>query len=187
MSANLPPTGIDAARWQRESKPHRRRPRVLVAGVGSYHGDDQVGWLASQALADCIDSDAASIRTASSPLELADWLAEEFDRLIVIDACRGLGAPGKLRRIAWPSDALLQTHWLGSHDLPLPAVLELSAVLNRLPPDVVIWAVEAARKQPCEGLSPEVSASLPLLIQQVAADVLSGWSHDPATTSQPPG
>jgi len=66
----------------------RVSPRILVAGIGSDHGDDQVGWRVAQAVAAyCADPEALTARQARVPLDLLDWL-QEFDIVHLCDAAR---------------------------------------------------------------------------------------------------
>lgn len=79
---------------------------TLVVGVGSPHGDDQLGWLAADALeaallalraaapnapntpldARPLDASGWRVRRAATPSDLLDWLPGP-QRLILIDAC----------------------------------------------------------------------------------------------------
>ena len=94
--------------------------RTLVAGIGSPHGDDQAGWLVADRLTRELHRDDVAVRKATSPTELLNWL-DGTERLIVCDACCGLGNAGDVRRWPWPHDELFNAAWSGTHDLPLPA------------------------------------------------------------------
>ncbi|MGI9427921.1 MAG: hypothetical protein ACR2NM_04645, partial [Bythopirellula sp.] len=99
--------------------------RTLIVGIGSPHGDDQAGWLVAERLATDLDHDNIAVRKATSPVQLLDWL-DSIDRLVVCDACRGLGDVGELRRWLWPSPELADGSWSGTHDFSLIAVLQLA-------------------------------------------------------------
>jgi hydrogenase maturation protease len=135
-------------------------PRTLLVGIGSPHGDDQLGWLVVDRVAACVKHDHLEIRRAASPTDLLDWL-QDVERLVICDACRGLGRVGEVRRWNWPTSELPALAWSGTHDLSLPAVLMLAQRLGRLPEQVVVWAIEAAASSATETPSAAQSAAVP--------------------------
>lgn len=75
--------------------------RILIAGLGSPHGDDQAGWLIAENLASqCQENSDTMIRRASIPLDLLDWL-EGVDVLHICDACEATESEVKLHRITY--------------------------------------------------------------------------------------
>ncbi|MEX0818027.1 MAG: hydrogenase maturation protease [Pirellulaceae bacterium] len=145
---------------------------TLIVGVGSPHGDDQAGWLVAEQLAETLDQDDVEVRKATAPAQLLDWL-DGTDRLIVCDACHGLGRIGQVRRWTWPDRELADAVWAGTHDLALPAVLQLVDRLGRLPQSMVVWSVEGAASNTPATISSEVAAALPRLIADIANEVRS--------------
>ena len=143
---------------------------TLLVGIGSPHGDDQVGWRIAEQLAIAFDEDNLAVRRAKSPSQLLDWL-DAVERLFICDACRGLGRAGQISRWTWPARELQQASWSGTHDMSLPAVLQLAERLGRLPPAVVVWSVEGASDEALGAMSPEVAAALPSLTDQIANEV----------------
>lgn len=155
--------------------------RILFAGIGSPHGDDRAGWEVADELLRAVDrSPNVTVRKAAVPLDLLDWL-EAVDCLHVCDAALRPESCGQLRRFAGsvssdgravsqhaiPAIAKLRSQ--GSHDFGLPAVLELAARLKRLPPEVVVWAVDGARFEPGDPLSPALAEAIP----SVAASIIT--------------
>ncbi|MCA9010782.1 MAG: hypothetical protein KDB01_13620 [Planctomycetaceae bacterium] len=131
--------------------------KILIAGIGSAHGDDQAGWLVAEHLAarirDCGD---IKIRKAMIPLDLLDWL-DGVDILHVCDACEMTPCPEKLHRFTWVAAQWMKSDQCreadihvrlrspgsgGSHDFGLIEVLRLAAETRQLPQQVIIWAVE---------------------------------------------
>ena len=75
--------------------------RILIAGLGSPHGDDQAGWLVVEQLAtECPDNPDIMVRRASIPLDLLDWM-EGVDVLHICDACEATETPAKLHRFTY--------------------------------------------------------------------------------------
>lgn len=143
---------------------------TLIVGVGSPHGDDQAGWLVVQRLAEAGLGEKVSVEQARYPAELFNWL-DGFERLFVCDACQGLSYLGEVRRWNWPNAEIAQTVWSGTHNLALPAVLELAQRTKRLPPEVVLWAIEGRPSRPLDEVSPEVLAAVPSVAQEMASAV----------------
>jgi hydrogenase maturation protease len=143
--------------------------RIRVLAVGSPHGDDQVGWEIVARLHQRIPS-GVEARTLSEPLELLDHL-DGCDRLIVLDACRSGGKPGTTCRFRWPDERLDWQAGGSSHGLGVAAALSLAVSLGRTIPEVVLFGIEGRNWAPGEGLGPEVSEALPLLVEEVLAEL----------------
>lgn len=135
---------------------------TLIVGIGSDHGDDQLGWLVAQALAQR-QLPECEVRLAGTPSKLLNWLDGQ-ERVICCDACRGAGPVGTIHRWQWPEDRLTHLDWSGTHDMNLPAVLSLCAELNWLPDSVVVWGVEIS--------PPQVAGDMSTVVLQAIADVV---------------
>jgi len=161
------------------------RGETLIVGIGSPQGDDSAGWLVADELVGCVEREGVRVRKAKSPADLLDWL-EGVERLIVCDACRGLGRPGRIRCWIWPTTELADLHFSGTHDLSLLAVLALARQLGRLPARVVIWAVESANRGAAEPMSDEVQAAAPELVERIRQEVQheSSFQADPCTNDR---
>lgn len=140
---------------------------TLVVGIGSPRGDDQAGWLIADRLAADCELANVVVKRAASPVHLLDWL-DRVERLVICDACHGLGRVGEVAHWQWPDGEFLNMAWSGTHDLSLPTVLQLAERLGRLPPSVVVWAIEAATDVSTTTISAAVEAALPDWIEAVA-------------------
>lgn len=154
---------------------------ILVVGIGSAHGDDQVGWR----IADGLRTEAdVAVRTASVPMKLLDWL-DEVSELHVIDACEADGAPGDLLRIEWPGDfpSGNSPQCRGSHDFDVAAVLKLAERLGRLPEDVTVWAIVGRHFDQGQPLSSAVAAKLPGCVDLIRKELTNARTFaGPVTT-----
>lgn len=152
---------------------------ILFVGVGSPHGDDRAGWLVADALA----ADAppgVSIRKASVPMNLLDWL-DGIAFLAVCDACRGGGPAGMVQRFDWTGSAeprntpvipaLARLRTSGSHAFGLSTVLELAQRLGRLPRRVVVWGIEGQTFEPGDDLSPQVQCGVPAMATAIRGEL----------------
>ncbi len=153
---------------------------TVIVGVGSHHGDDQAGWRVANSLKQACIGSAVRVQHASSPIELLDWI-DDADKLVVCDACRGLGPAGRLRRFDWPDQQLSAAQWSGTHDFSLVASLRLAEQLGRLPQQVVIWAIEASTDRVSEQLSDAVEAGVQQLAQRLAGEFAEATSSRAAT------
>ncbi len=130
-----------------------------VIGVGSPHGDDQIGWL----IADDLETRGVSelvVHKVSSPLEILDWI-DGVEWLGICDACRGEGPAGSWHCWTWPNDRIIQQEFAGTHDIGLTAALELAVRLGRLPATVMIWGVEVGTCQPGDVVSLPAKEAVP--------------------------
>lgn len=151
---------------------------ILFVGIGSPHGDDQIGWSIADALAATALAGVA-IRKASVPADLIDWL-EGVDLLGVCDACHSGSPAGTVQRLEWQRSrdsarssiltSSAQTRASGSHGLGLSAVLDLARQLGRLPDRVIVWGIEGEVFQPVEELSPRVRCLLPAITAAIRSE-----------------
>ena len=151
---------------------------LLSVGIGSELGDDRAGRLVAERLAPAIPE--CPVRSLRHPATLLDLL-EGVERLHVIDACRGLGACGTIRRSDWPAAELATVRFGGTHDLDLVSVLRLAERLQLLPRQTTIWCIEAGEAAVKEGFaepSIEVMAAVERVVQSIAREVdLAGEPH----------
>lgn len=124
---------------------------TLIVGVGSAHGDDRIGWIVCDRLAGELKTAGSEndieVVKLKSPIELMNWLPEERSakaprRLIICDACSGLGGVGEVAHWQWPSTVFGDLHWSGTHDFSVLQTLTLADTLGRLPQSVDIWGIE---------------------------------------------
>ncbi len=137
------------------------RHGIRVVGVGSPHGDDRVGWRLVEDLAESAGPGVEAVAVAQ-PLGLLDHL-DGCSALIVVDACRAGRAPGSVVVLTWPEDRPEFEGSGSTHGLDLAMALEMAVVLGRLPPSVLLFAVEAGACGPVADLSPDLESSLPEL------------------------
>jgi len=144
--------------------PQDRRDRagaVRVLAVGSPHGDDRVGWEIVERLQQEVPP-GVEVALLPEPVALLEQL-EGCACLVLVDACRGGGAPGTVIRLTWPDRRLAGGAGPSTHGLGVGTTLDLAEALGRLPPRVVLIGVEAGECTPGAALSPPVRAALPEL------------------------
>jgi hydrogenase maturation protease len=144
-------------------------PSILVVGVGSPHGDDQLGWLVAKELADR-RLNHCQVRIAATPLHLLDWI-EECNLLYIVDACHGGGPAGRTYRWSWPCPEIQLGRWSGTHDFNLSGALALAEQLGRLPQQVVVWAVEGRNSQLDDSLSKDAEQWIKSVANQIQGEI----------------
>lgn len=142
---------------------------ALVVGVGNPdRGDDGVGAavveeLRRRSLA------GADVVVAASPTRLLDaW--EGYQRVVVVDAVRTGRAAGSVTVEHVRDGALpVRSGAAGTHGFGVAEAIELARALDRLPPAMVLVAVEADGFAPGAALSPPVASAV-----AAAADAVAG-------------
>jgi hydrogenase maturation protease len=142
---------------------------VVVAGVGSPHGDDQAGWRVITLLARRSDISACLVKI-SEGTQLIEELAG-CRRLIVVDACRGGLAVGTITRLEWPDPRVRQYHNHSTHGVGLCNALELAERLGRLPPSVKVFGIEIGSYRPLDEISAEVAQGVAELAEIISAEL----------------
>ena len=150
---------------------------ALVIGLGTSFGDDRAGWEVVVRLQDVLPVGPRAA-AASDPLVVLDTLPGD-ELLIVVDACRGAGPEGSVHRFEWPDPRLTAECGVSSHGVRLTAALELAGRLGRLPPRVVVFAVEGSSAEPGAGLSPAVAVVLPEVVDRVLAELAAAPGEPP--------
>lgn len=146
--------------------------KTLVFGLGSAHGDDQLGWLVVDGLARAISHADIELRHGTSPSDLFDAL-DGVDRLFVCDACHSHEIPGIVHRWRWPDLPLASLRGAGSHNLGLGEVLTLAAQLSSLPAEVNVYTVGIASLSPATPLSSAVKVAADQLVGDLIRQLLS--------------
>ncbi|MGW1679700.1 hydrogenase maturation protease [Saccharopolyspora sp. NPDC002376] len=138
--------------------------RIAVIGVGNeYRRDDGVGWAVLSYLSERARSRPLPAGTTLNTCDgditqlIAAW--EGAQLAIVVDAARACPAsPGHVHRLEIGDEQPWQTGiGTSSHGLRLHDAIEFARVLDRLPRQLVVFAVEIADTDLGVGLSPRVA------------------------------
>lgn len=119
--------------------------KTLVVGIGNaWRGDDAAGLLVAHALRARELPDVTVVEAAGVDTDLID-LWQDAGRVILVDAVVSSAAPGTVHCFDLSRDGLPETHtFCSTHALDLAAVVELARVLDRLPPELWVFGVEAS-------------------------------------------
>jgi hydrogenase maturation protease len=147
-------------------------PRPLIIGLGNPHrGDDRCGLDVVRALELRLGERARIVEGPEDVTELlALWSGAE--RVIVVDAVRSGRAAGTVHRFDLPPQELPSR--LGStstHGLTLADAIELARSLDRLPPRMTVFGIEAGPVGLHSGLSDPVARAVAVVADRVVAEV----------------
>lgn len=161
-----------------------RKPAVII-GIGNpYRRDDGIGPAAAAALEELGTPRADVVLSDGEPAALIETWAGR-DLAVIIDAVRCEPSdPGRIWRSAG-ADLGEPAVAASSHAFGVPDALRLGQVLGRVPSRLVVLAVEAARLDLGTGLSPEVSAALPVVVQAVLEELAAPAARSPGTVERP--
>ncbi|ARF53369.1 hydrogenase maturation protease [Streptomyces gilvosporeus] len=153
--------------------------RIAVIGVGNdYRHDDGVGWAVVAGLVQRgkrrpLPHGTRLTRTDGDPTRvIGAW--DGVRLAIVVDAARSHpGRPGHVHRLRLDG-ALSQPPRAvtSSHGFPLEDTVRLAHALDRMPGDLLVYAVEAADTSLGSGLSPQVAAAVGPLVHRIEGDIV---------------
>jgi hydrogenase maturation protease len=146
---------------------------VAIVGVGNeFRGDDAVGILIARGVRGGATPPGLEVlEEHGEPVGIIDRVAA-CDAVVIVDAMRSGAAPGTVRRFDVTRAALpvaLRTR-TSTHAVPLADAVELGRALGRLPPRVVVFAVEGCSFGPGAGLSAAVRDAVPAATDAVRAE-----------------
>jgi hydrogenase maturation protease len=144
----------------------------LIIGIGNaFRGDDGVGLIVAQRLRALALPDVTVLEQSGEGTALVEaWKAAE--QVIVVDALSSGSEPGTIHRFEAGQKPLPAHFSAGStHAFGLAEAVELARQLDRLPPGLVIYGIEARDFAPGTGLSPEVETAAAALIEQIALEL----------------
>ncbi len=159
----------------------RRRPRILIAGLGNLLlQDDGVGVHAVRALTEspppgviCADVGTAVL----DALHLFEWA----EKILALDAVQAGGPPGTVYSFG-VADADDPGVKASLHELNLLAAMRF--LKEKAKPEIVILGVEPQTIDYGLDLTPPVAAALPRLLQ-AARDIVGRW-REPQSRKQAP-
>ncbi len=143
---------------------------VAVIGIGnSFRRDDGVGLAAAAAVEARRIPGVRVLTDAADPATVLEaWAGVRL--AVLIDAVvTETPRPGRIHRCA--TDQLTGSPAVSSHAMDVTTLLGLGEALHRMPDDVVVFAVEAAETGYGPGLTTDVAAAVPLVVDAVVAEI----------------
>lgn len=159
--------------------------RVLVAGFGNaLRGDDGFGVEVLRRLRDggLEDEGIELLDVGTGGIRLAQELLAGYDRLVIIDAMHGGGAPGAVyvREV----ESVQQIEQIDLHLAVPAAALAVANALGALPPEVFIVGCEPEQ---VDELTTELSPAVRAAVDPVVAQVRALMGETPRQTTEEAG
>ncbi|MCQ8770512.1 hydrogenase maturation protease [Streptomyces telluris] len=151
--------------------------RITVIGVGNeFRRDDGVGPAVVARLQERATRGGlpAGIRLVCSDGEPGRLIGlwEGAELVVVVDAAHAHpGDPGRIHRLELDGYKAWQAGTASSHGLGLGEAVELARALGRLPPRLIVYAVEGTDGSLGTGLTPAVAGALGTLVEQVEQEI----------------
>ena len=146
--------------------------KALVIGIGNLmRGDDGAGPAVARLLWAMLPPDIDVIEHTGEGTSLMD-LWRGVERVILIDATRSGSAPGTIHRVD-VIDGPLPTSLFpcSTHGFGVAEAVKMARALHELPPQFVIYGIEAEQFAEGSGLSASLSAAIEAVAEQIVRDV----------------
>jgi hydrogenase maturation protease len=148
------------------------RDPILVIGVGNeLRGDDRAGLEVARSVR---SRHPPRIEVREEHGELLRLLQawEGYRTAVLIDAMRSGAKPGTIRRLQVGPEPLEMAvaRRTTSHSISLMATIELARALDRLPPQLILYAIEGADFAPGGSLTTPVRAAVGSVARAVVRD-----------------
>ena len=146
--------------------------KTLVFGIGNLlRSDDGVGLHIIEHLRKENLGDAADLKEGSTGLDILDAI-KGYDRMILVDAIKSAGEPGKIYKLSVEDFQNIETlHSFSTHlNMDFFTMIELGEKLfpGQIPEDIIIIAVEADDTTTIsDKCSPDVEKAIPEAVDLV--------------------
>ena len=140
--------------------------RRAVIGVGSSHGDDQLGWYVIEQLQKMNIPDIA-FEKVNSPASTLLQSFQRYDSVIIVDACDFGRITGEIIEGSVDQIDLSTSGGLSSHDLGVAEAFLLAKQLGIELPDIKLLMVQLGQVRPMQSMSDEVHNVVPDVVEKV--------------------
>jgi hydrogenase maturation protease len=151
----------------------QQKGRVLVIGLGNPdRGDDGIGPLVAGILAgEDLQGVSVIVRSGDALSLIEDWAGA--DAVVMIDAAAAVRRPGCIQRIDLAAESLPRNlRPPSTHAFGMAEAIALARTLNRLPPQLVVYAIEGACFDPGAEMTAEVAAAAGEVAARVTGELL---------------
>lgn len=157
---------------------------ILILGLGNpLQGDDGIGCRVVQELEERTLPDDVEVMEGGTPGVGLLNLFESRRRVIIVDAAEMGRPPGEVVRFR-PEQVTLtgSTQRFSLHRSGVADALALAGELKLALPDIIVFGVQPKSVDWRDGLSPEVQAAVPEVIQAVLNEARLGQDHNLSNT-----
>jgi hydrogenase maturation protease len=146
---------------------------VVVIGIGNrYRRDDGVGPAIATAVYTRAVPGVRILNDVGDPCCILDAWADARLAVVVDAAVATPSVPGRIHRCT--INQLQGASAVSSHGVHIATVLALGQAVDRMPADMVLFAIEVSETGYGVGLSPRVAAAIPHAVGAVMSEISSG-------------
>lgn len=148
---------------------------AVVIGVGNrLRGDDGIGLAVAEQLQREPLPGAQVLTLEHVPPDLFErW--DAATAVVLVDAASSGAAPGTVRRLdARGAPLPAETLRLSTHGFGIPEAIELARALDRLPAQLVVYAVEGVQFEQGSELTPAVQAAAAEVATRIRTELEAG-------------
>lgn len=143
--------------------------KVAVLGIGSPHGDDQIGWVLVDELQKLSPHPDMYWEKVSAPVTSLVNQLSAYDYILAIDAAEIARAPGESILIQNAAGALEQQESLvSSHSMGLLESWQLARALNMKLPTISLFLVQMEQSEPMKPISASLETKIPDMLEELA-------------------
>lgn len=154
----------------------QRPQKIIIIGVGnSLFSDEGIGPKAVERLKKIEMPERVKVFDAGVSLQTILRLAEDFDKMIVINAVKGGGTPGTIYRFTLEELEQGRTanlsFQLSLHEMDVPRAIAMERLIAELPKEIVVIGMEPQSLAPGDNLSEAVERNTGQLIDKVLKEI----------------
>ncbi len=149
--------------------------KYLIIGVGNaYRSDDAVGLMAAREVKAANVPNVRVLEESGEGSALMEaW--KDAENVILIDAVSSGASPGTVHRFEVHAEKLPTGFFhYSTHAFGIAEAIELSRVLQQLPPRMTVYGIEGKNFTSGSEFSPEVRQASDDVVQKLVADLKSG-------------
>lgn len=154
--------------------------KLIVIGVGNeLRGDDATGVIVAREIEKKkLPGVRTTIESGEGMALIEAW--QDADGAVIVDACRSGAGAGKIFRFDARKQKLPEAFFVYStHAFSVAGAVELARVLDRLPPRLIVYAIEGKNFAIGEGLSTEIKRAIESVCQSIGAEIGRLMEADP--------
>lgn len=141
--------------------------RIGLLGIGSPHGDDQIGWVLADALQADPELTGIEIDTLTVPAAPLVNLLPLFDALLVVDAAEMGLAAGDTVFYAQADKLLEVSSSVSSHAMGIAESWHLALALKLPLPQISLFLVQLAQTEPMAPMSEPLVEKIPDMLNEI--------------------
>jgi hydrogenase maturation protease len=151
------------------SQAQHHPPLIRVIAIGSHHGTDVIGWLASEKLQKTLQNEQLDWRICRNPTHVPE-LVQDCDIAVIIDALLSDQPAGQVINLSWPINQINDLSSYSTHGINVIQALQLAATLGQLPSQTYLIGLSVTNQE--QDTAAIVSKALPQL-QQALSQIIN--------------